>query len=115
MDTFLDLLDIIKYDFFKVTPPQLSIPNRLSLILHYDKENQVLWCDPDELPGFVATAKTEKEMLKEVYETLLIYFDVPRYFANKMDDYGQMTLPNGKQIQLSEVTINKDRLSYARA
>lgn len=114
MDMLYDIIDTIKYGVLKAQPPQLAIPSHLPLTLHKDRENDVIWCDSIDLPGFVATAKTEKELLKEVYETLLVYFDVPRYFARKMNDYGEIIMDNGKKICLSNVSFKKNP-QYAAA
>ncbi len=115
MDIFQDIVDTTKYSILRVQPPAFSIPNRLDLKVNYDTKNKVLWCETPDLPGFTATGKNEKELLKEIFETLLVYFDIPRYFAKRMNEYGEMTMPDGKVVRLSNIRLKGDDLKYASA
>ena len=108
-DLILDMIDAIKYGILRMTPPAFSIPNKLSLEVHYDKDEDVYWAISDELPAFSVSAKTKEDLLAEVYETLLLYFDVPRYFAKRTNNTGQLTFPDGTVIKVSE----KIELNYA--
>jgi DNA topoisomerase VI subunit A len=104
-DKILDIVDCIQYDIFKKKIPQITLPKELKMEGGYDEENKTYWLECEQLPGFVVSASSEKKLLKEVYETLLVYFDVPRYLARKMNDYGELTMSDGRKIKMVDTNI----------
>lgn len=110
IDSFLDIVDFVKYDIFKKKIEKIKLPSELRMRKGYDKENGTYWLECDDLPGFVASASSEKQLLKEVYETLLVYFDVPRYLAKRMNKYGELVMSGGRKIKMVDTDI---LLNYA--
>lgn len=104
-DKILDIFDYFKYEVFKKEIPVVNLPKKLVMDGGYDKENKTYWLECKELPGFTATASSQKKLLKEVYETLLIYFDIPRYLARRMNNYGELVMPDGKRIKMVDTNI----------
>ncbi len=107
---FLDFSDSLKYGVFKKEIPSIDLPKHLEMTGGYDEGNKVYWLECEELPGFVVSASSKKQLLREIYETLLVYFDVPRYFAKRMNDYGELVMPDGRKIKMVDTQIN---LNYA--
>ena len=110
LDFFLDIVDLLKYEIFKKEVPVINLPKELKMKGGYDKENKTYWLECEELPGFVVSASSQKKLLKEVYETLLVYFDVPKYFAKRMNDYGELTMSDGRKLKMVDTNI---LLNYA--
>ena len=106
----LDISDSLKYGVFKREIPNIDLPKHLEMTGGYDKEKKVYWLECEELPGFVVSASSKKQLLREIYETLLVYFDIPRYFAKRMNDYGELVMPDGRKIKMVDTQIN---LNYA--
>jgi predicted RNase H-like HicB family nuclease len=73
------------YGFLKRRPDFdfSEIPQQINFESHYDKENDVHWLEVPELPEFYVTGKTAEELAEHFTETLLVYFDVPVYFARR--------------------------------
>lgn len=73
------------YGFLKRTPniDFSEIPQKLDIVSHYDKKNKVHWVEVPQLPEFYATGKTSEELARNIYDTILVYFDVPTYFAKR--------------------------------
>lgn len=109
LDLILDLYDIIKYKILRISPKPFSIPHSIELNAQYDSENKVFWVESSEYPDFVASAESKEDLLYEVFETILLYFDVPRYFAKKMKEPGELVLSNGQKIVAEDII----HLSYA--
>ncbi len=109
-DKILDIADFVKYEVLKKELPKISLPKKLKLEQGYDRKYKTYWVECEKLPGFVATASSKEGLLKEFYETLLVYFDVPRYLAKKMNKYGELVMSDGRVIKM----INTDiALNYA--
>jgi len=107
MDFILDTIDTIKYKYLKIEPKPFRIPTKLELVVRFDKKNKVYWAECESLPDFIATADTQEHLLIEIFDTLLLYFNVPRYFAKQLTKPGKLTLPNGKVISLGEnISLN---------
>jgi predicted RNase H-like HicB family nuclease len=110
VDTIWDCFDFLKYEVLKKELPKVSLPKKLKIEQGYDRKNKTYWVECEELPGFVATASSKKVLLKEFYETLLVYFDVPRYLAKKMNKYGELVMSDGRVIKMIDTEI---ALNYA--
>lgn len=102
IDKILHVYDSVKYEIFKVKPKSIfSLPNNISLSMFNDPQRNVFWVESNEFPDFVASANTEEDLIKEIHQTLLLYFDIPRYYAKKFDDQGILTLDDGRQVILA--------------
>ena len=102
IDKKLHVYDSVKYEIFKVKPKSIfSLPNNISLSMFNDPQRNVFWVESNEFPDFVASANTEEDLIKEIHQTLLLYFDIPRYYAKKFDDQGILTLDDGRQVILA--------------
>ena len=107
-DFLQDILDSIKYDIFKMSPPSVSIPvNKFHFQLHKEKDGY--WIESDDLPGFYASTKTKEDLVQELFETLLVYYDIPRYTAKKLPNNWSLEFAKGDIIYIK----NKERLKYA--
>ncbi|WKZ30736.1 MAG: hypothetical protein QY318_02710 [Candidatus Dojkabacteria bacterium] len=108
-----EIIDTIKYGVLKMELPPLNIPNSIRLEFKTDRTTGLTWATSPDLPAFVVTGYSNEEILKETYETLLVYFDVPTYFAKRMNDYGEITLQNGEKVRITDVKI-PENLNYAK-
>mgnify|MGYP000851714131 CR=1 FL=1 len=104
-DKILDIVDYLRYEIFKKELPEVALPKKLKLEQGYDRKTKTYWIECEELPGFVATASSKKGLLKEFYETLLVYFDVPRYLAKKMNKYGELVMSDGRVIKMIDTSL----------
>jgi hypothetical protein len=78
-------VDVLKYDVLKQPSfyDYTALPDVINFDSHYDEGKQLHWLESEELPGFYVTGRNKLELAKNVTETLLVYFDVPTYFARK--------------------------------
>jgi hypothetical protein len=78
-------LDVFKYDILRMSQhfDYSIMPTSLQFESHYDRESDLHWLEMPELPGFYVTGKDKVELARNVGDTLLVYFDVPTYFAKK--------------------------------
>lgn len=85
MNSLVDLWQTFNYGLLKKRPSIdfSEMPDQLSFISHYDKENDVHWLEVPDLPEFIVTGKNTDELARNFTDTLLTYFDVPRYFAKR--------------------------------
>ena len=78
-------VDVLKYDvlrqpaFFDYT----IMPDSIDFESHYDKERDLHWLEVENLPGLYVSGRNKLELARNVGDTLLVYFDVPTYFARK--------------------------------
>jgi len=86
------------------------IPPTINLSTHYDEVNKVYWVESDDLPDFEATGKTFESLAEHVFDSLLVYLDIPYYFARKMPE-GELTITNprveGEIIKVTRAGIEK--------
>lgn len=82
------------------------IPQSISLKPHYDKLSDVYWVESAELPDFEATGKTLEELAIHIGDALLVYFDVPYYFARNYKD-GIMTIPDPKTGNQESIHVSR--------
>ncbi|MFA7628520.1 MAG: hypothetical protein WCY37_03915 [Candidatus Dojkabacteria bacterium] len=96
-----DLFDKIKYELFKLPEPKVRpLPKELKIDLHYDAEYGTHWVKSIDLPGFVASSKKQEDLPKEIHQTLMLYYDYPRYIAKKLsDNYGEIKKNDGTLIK----------------
>jgi len=98
-DIILDFIDKIKYEVLKSPLPIVArIPSEIDIKIEYDNKNKVFWVESNDLPDFVASAIKEEELPKEIHDTLLLYFDIPRYIAKKLSSVGEIIKPDGTRI-----------------
>jgi len=91
-----------------------EIPKQFSFSSHYDEENKVYWVEAYNLPEFIVSGKTPEELAKNFVDTILVYFDVPRYFAKKYKG-GEFKFTNPKTGEAQTVQLNKEELSRVLA
>ena len=78
-------LDVLKYDIFKL-PNYFDysiIPTSLTFKSNYDKNQDLHYLEINELPWTYVTGHDKLELAKNIGDTLLVYYDVPTYFAKK--------------------------------
>lgn len=100
-DKLLDLYDVFRYDLLHQEIPVLpKFDFRVAFKLKKSKEG--FWVESDQLPGFIASGKTLEELREAMWDTLLMYYDVPRYRANRLEDRFELHLSDGKVIKPPE-------------
>jgi len=85
MDSLIYITQWVNYGLLKRKPAIdfSQIPANVPLHLGYDKKHKVHWAIAANLPGFEVTGKTEGELADNIWDTLLVYFDIPTYFARR--------------------------------
>lgn len=90
------------------------IPSSITIHPHYDAVNKVYWVESPELPDFEATGKTLEALAEHVGDSLLVYFDIPYYFARQYVD-GALTIKDPKTGKEEVVRISRKNLEKALA
>jgi len=62
-----------------------DVPVNITLQSHYDKINKIYWVESDQLPDFEATGKSLEELAIHIGDALLVYLDIPYYFAKNYE------------------------------
>lgn len=83
-----------------------TIPQTLQFKNYYDKKNKVFWIEAVDLPGFLVSGKTQDELARNFHETMMVYFDVPTYFAKKLNPIISLDAINPKTKQPEQTTVN---------
>jgi len=91
-----------------------AIPAHISLQPYYDDKNDVYWVESDDLPDFEATGKTLEQLAEHIGDALLVYFDVPHYFARNYVD-GVMTIADPKTGDNQPIRISRQGIERALA
>lgn len=90
------------------------LPQNISLKTHYDDKNGVYWVESPDLPDFEATGKTLEELAEHIGDSLLVYLDVPHYFASRYED-GMLTITDPRTGQTKDVTVPRKNVEKALA
>jgi hypothetical protein len=102
-------IDIIKYDVLKM-PSYFDysiLPTIVDFDSHYDKKRELHWLESKDLPGLCVTGRDKVELAKNVGDTLLVYFDVPTYFAKKYHpDNTTFNFVNQKTGEMEYVSLD---------
>ena len=96
-DILLDLLDYIKFDVLGVAKPPLP-PFDFSMQFDLHKSKDGVWVSSKEHPGFIASGKDINELRGAVFETLLVYYDVPRYHSKRIKDLVSLNFSDGTVV-----------------
>jgi predicted RNase H-like HicB family nuclease len=97
-DFFLDIIDFVRYEVLKQKAPIWpSMELDLTFDLHQEPSGGY-WVSSKELPGLHASGDTLAELRTALFDTLLVYYDVPRYYAKKIRDTLTMQLSDGRTI-----------------
>jgi len=85
-----------------------EIPANIHFVSHYDKENDILWVESPELPEFYVSGKTSEELARNVGDTLMVYFDIPTYFARNFKDgvFNFSNLKTGEHETIQSNNVN---------
>jgi len=114
LDILQDFPSFIKYD---VLGFPLDIPSNLSPDIFHQEIKIVKLSDggyiaeSKKYPNLYASGDDFEELREAFYDTLLTYFDVPRYFAKRRLDDFKITLDDGKVLMAK--TEIKDNLAPA--
>jgi predicted RNase H-like HicB family nuclease len=112
MNNLLTLIvQYIWYGVLKRTPNVdfSEIPTEINLIPGYDEANDVHYVIAPELPEFIVTGKTSEELHKNIGDSILVYYDVPSYFARKYKD-GILNFTNQKTGTHETIKFDKKAL-----
>jgi len=91
-----------------------EIPQQINFTTHYDAKNQVYWAEASAMPEFYVSGKTLEELTRNIGDTVLVYFDVPHYFAKKYKD-GQFSLTDPITGKVETISLNKEELNRVLA
>ena len=83
-----------------------AIPQNITLQSHYDAVNKVYWVESKELPDFEATGKNLEELAEHIGDSLLVYLDIPYFFAKNYVD--------GELIMTDPITGNHETIKVSR-
>lgn len=102
------------YGFLKRKPEIdfSEIPEQIDFKKYYDEQNKVHWIEVENLPEFYVTGKTEEELAANFHDTIMVYFDVPTYFAKKLNVGGRLSIVNSKTGEEKIVTIHPKEEIY---
>ena len=101
LNKLFDLYDTFRYDFLgQESPVMPKFDSKIKFKLSKTKEG--FWVQSDQLPGFIASAKTLEELREAMWDTLLTYYDVPRYRANRLQDKFELHLSDGMVVKPPE-------------
>jgi hypothetical protein len=110
-------IDVFKYDLLK-RPAYFDysiMPASLNFESHYNAEQDLHWLEAKDMPEFYVTGKNKVELARNVGDTLLVYYDVPTYFAKKWrPDTNTFRFENKKTGEQEYVSLAyEDELSRA--
>lgn len=91
-----------------------DIPSSINLVGHFDEKNRVHWVESPDLPEFYASGKTKEDLAKNIFDTILVYFDVPTYFAKRMKD-GVLHLNNAKKGTKEIIQVDREAIDRVLA
>lgn len=84
-----------------------EMPETISFVSNYDEKHDVHWLEATNLPEFIVSGKDAKELATNINDTLLVYFDVPHYFAKRFKvDSTIFNFENKKTNQHETVELN---------
>lgn len=94
---FLDLVDTLRYDVLGQEPPALpKFDPNLSFEVH--KERKGYWVTSKTHPGLIASGDTLEELRSAIFDTILTYYNVPRYHAKRFNDNLTLHLSDGTSV-----------------
>lgn len=116
----VDIWQSFKYGVLKQRPniDFSEIPNEFKFISHYDELNDVHWLEVQDMPEFIVSGKTTKELANNFTDTLLVYYDIPTYFAKRFAANSNIVfeITNQKTKKQEIINLNyKEALSKALA
>lgn len=91
-----------------------EIPAQIQFTSHYDEKNEVYWVEAENLPEFIVTGKTKADLARNIGDTLMVYFDIPTYFAKKFVD-GSFQITDPKTGVIETIQVNKEELNKVLA
>lgn len=98
---FQDIPSFIKYDILGLP---LDVPTNFSSDIFHQKIKIMKLSDggyiveSKKYPNLYASGDDLEELREAFYDTLLTYFDIPRYFAKRRADDFKIALDDGKVL-----------------
>ncbi len=83
------------------------MPATINLKTHYDAKNEVYWVESPDLPDFEATGKTLEDLAVHIGDSLLVYLDIPYYFAKNYQD-GTLTITDPRTGHTKDVKVSRE-------
>lgn len=96
-DIFSDMADWVKYNIFRSQLPSMPIIDQ-NLSLKIIKEKNGYWVTCPDYPGFIASGDTLEELRENLFDAILVYFNVSRYLSKRVPDHLKLNLPDGTEI-----------------
>lgn len=107
MDYLINIWQGLKYGVFRQRLNFDDLPDTLKFISHYDRKSDLHWLECPDLPEFFVTGKDKEELARNVTDTLLVYYDVPTYFAKRFKpDNTTFSYENQKTGQHEYVSLD---------
>ncbi|TSC87305.1 MAG: hypothetical protein G01um101416_519 [Microgenomates group bacterium Gr01-1014_16] len=97
IDLLLDLKDFVLFDILRNRPPSLP-PFKLDLQFKTHRDRGLIWVESVDYPGLIASGENESELREAIFDSILTYFDVPRYRARKLPDTLTLKLDDGTVV-----------------
>lgn len=85
-----------------------KIPTKVSFISHYDKEHDVHWLESRDLPEFYVSGRTTEDLARHMADTLLVYYDVPTYFARRLQPQVKLDFTNQKTKEHESIELREE-------
>jgi len=77
--------------------------------LKIDMDSKGVYAIAEDLPGFIASSDTLETLPEAVFDTFLVYYDVPRYQAKQLIPNVSIQMDNGIVV----TTPVNEKLNYA--
>ena len=84
MDALINIWQEIKYGVLRREGFDFDqLPKTLNFNSNYDPNKDLHWLECVNLPEFYVTGRNKEELARNVTDTLMVYYDVPTYFAKR--------------------------------
>lgn len=107
-DYLLDVKEYILHDFLRIPYPEPNTfpESRLNQDFEiFNTEDGGYIAISKDYQGLHATGRTLEELRTALFDTILVYFDVPRYYAKRMGDSLSLKMPDGTIVKSSKESV----------
>jgi len=109
-DLILDITDIVKYELLGMEFKIIDYPIPKDIELKYSIRPDGVYAIAKDIPGLMFSSKRLEDLPEAFFDALLVYYDIPRYQANKMKPNTKITLHTGEILYASG---EKENLKFA--
>ncbi len=99
---------VFKYDIFKasIEVPENMDEKILNQRVRIQKSEEGYFIESLDYPNLYASGDDLDELREAYYDTILTYFDIPRYFAKRRIDNLKLDLADGTEIKAKSYASN---------